>query len=59
MTDELLKLDQLLPTFDKEVPAGSCVWVGFTSTKYWSKDKGDGLNFNLMWVVVLGIPTAT
>ncbi|KAF7967770.1 hypothetical protein HWV62_33179 [Athelia sp. TMB] len=56
LTDDLLRLDQLLPTYDDEVPVGSCVWVGFTSTKYWSSEKGDGLNFNLMWVVLLGTP---
>ncbi|KAF7981387.1 hypothetical protein HWV62_33877 [Athelia sp. TMB] len=59
LTDDLLKLDHLLPAFEEEVPIGSCVWVGFTSTKYWSSEKGDGLNFNLMWVVLLGTPSTS
>lgn len=53
---DLLALDQRLPDFDGEVPEGSCVWVGYTSTKYDSKDRGPGINLNLMWVVVLGTP---
>lgn len=55
LEDDLLKLDEILEEFDGEVPAGSCVWVGFTSTKY-EGSNGIGLNFNLMWVVVMGTP---
>ncbi|KAF7974568.1 hypothetical protein HWV62_11936 [Athelia sp. TMB] len=55
LEDDLLRLDQILEEFEGEVPAGSCVWVGFTSSKY-DGANGIGLNFNLMWVVVMGTP---
>ncbi|KAF7984850.1 hypothetical protein HWV62_10807 [Athelia sp. TMB] len=59
LTDDLLMLDELLPPFEGEVPEGSCVWVGFTSTKYVKEVDRAGMNFNLMWVVVLGTPAAS
>lgn len=53
---DLFSLDQKLPGFIGEIPQGSCVWVGYTCTKYDSKERGPGLNFNLMWTVVMGTP---
>ncbi|KAF7978622.1 hypothetical protein HWV62_45105 [Athelia sp. TMB] len=53
---DLLALDKKLPSFNGEVPEGSCVWVGYTCTKYESETRGIGLNMNLMWVVVIGTP---
>ncbi|KAF7980409.1 hypothetical protein HWV62_38224 [Athelia sp. TMB] len=56
MEHDLTALDKRLPTFEGEVPEGSCVWVGYTCTKYETQKKGSGLNMNLMWVVVMGTP---
>lgn len=56
LESDLRELDQKLPVFVGEVPEGSCAWVGYTSTKYETGDGVIGLNFNLMWVVVLGTP---
>ncbi|KAF7976039.1 hypothetical protein HWV62_7940 [Athelia sp. TMB] len=56
LESDLRELDQKLPAFVGEVPEGSCAWVGYTSTKYETGDGVIGLNFNLMWVVVLGTP---
>lgn len=56
LQDDLLKLDSVLPEYEGEIPQGSCVWVGYTSTRYKTKEKGPGLNFNLMWVVLMGTP---
>ena len=56
LEDDLIALDQKLPAYSGEIPQGSCVWVGYTCTKYETKDKGPGLNFNLMWVVLMGTP---
>ncbi|KAF7983524.1 hypothetical protein HWV62_21074 [Athelia sp. TMB] len=53
---DLMMLDKKLPVFDEEIPQGSCVWVGYTCTKYEVKDRPPGINFNLMWAVVLGTP---
>lgn len=52
---DLRRLDQILPEYTSEIPAGSCVWVGFTCNKY-KAGKGESASFNLMWVVLLGIP---
>ncbi|KAF7978589.1 hypothetical protein HWV62_45306 [Athelia sp. TMB] len=51
----LVGLDKVLPTFDAEVPEGSLAWVGYTVNKY-STTRGNHVNFNLLWVVVLGTP---
>lgn len=51
----LAKLDDILPSFDKEIPDGSCAWVGYTANRY-TAQKGVGLSFNLLWVVVIGTP---
>lgn len=51
----LVRLDQILPAFNGEVPDGSCVWVGYTANRY-SAQKGIALSFNLLWVVVIGTP---
>ncbi|KAF7977178.1 hypothetical protein HWV62_4621 [Athelia sp. TMB] len=56
MEDDLLDLDRKLPAYEGEIPEGSCVWVGYTSTKYTASSGAIGLNFNLMWVVVVGTP---
>ncbi|KAF7969377.1 hypothetical protein HWV62_27466 [Athelia sp. TMB] len=56
LQDDLLKLNSVLPEYEGEIPQGSCVWVGYTSTRYKTKEKGPGLNFNLMWVVLMGTP---
>ncbi|KAF7985751.1 hypothetical protein HWV62_343 [Athelia sp. TMB] len=56
LESDLSSLDKKLPPFLGEIPEGSCVWVGYTCTKYEHQVKGSGLNFNLMWVVVLGTP---
>ncbi|KAF7981761.1 hypothetical protein HWV62_31823 [Athelia sp. TMB] len=53
--DDLMKLDKLLPPFNAEVPEGSCAWIGYSVNKY-TTTKGTHINFNLLWVVVLGIP---
>ncbi|KAF7985430.1 hypothetical protein HWV62_5155 [Athelia sp. TMB] len=55
VTEKLDRLDTILPTFNAEVPEGSCAWVGYTVNKY-TTAKGNYLNFNLLWVVVLGTP---
>ncbi|KZP23243.1 hypothetical protein FIBSPDRAFT_952300 [Athelia psychrophila] len=54
-TTNLVRLDKILPSFNKEIPDGSCAWVGYTMNKY-SGQKGVSVSFNLLWVVVLGIP---
>lgn len=56
LDSDLLALDDKLPAYEGEIPEGSCVWVGYTSTKYVHKERGPGINFNLMWAVVLGTP---
>ncbi|KAF7968767.1 hypothetical protein HWV62_29366 [Athelia sp. TMB] len=57
LEDNLIELEQMLPSFKGEIPEGSCVWVGYTCQKYENKTrKMMGLNFNLMWAVVLGTP---
>ncbi|KAF7967716.1 hypothetical protein HWV62_33307 [Athelia sp. TMB] len=53
MQENLTSLDRILPPFNAEVPEGSCAWVGYTVNKY-TTTKGTNLNFNLLWVVVLG-----
>lgn len=53
MQDNLTSLDRILPPFNAEVPEGSCAWIGYTVNKY-TTTKGTNLNFNLLWVVVLG-----
>lgn len=53
--NKLAGLDTMLPTFNAEVPEGSLAWVGYTVNKY-TTNRGNHLNFNLMWVVVLGTP---
>ena len=53
---DLLALDQKLPAFVGEIPEGSCVWVGYTASKYDTSEKGASINFNLMWAVVVGTP---
>ncbi|KAF7977067.1 hypothetical protein HWV62_4858 [Athelia sp. TMB] len=53
--DKLTSLDRILPPFNAEVPEGSCAWIGYTVNKY-TTTKGDYINFNLLWVVVLGTP---
>ncbi|KAF7970330.1 hypothetical protein HWV62_24354 [Athelia sp. TMB] len=55
MQENLQSLDRILPPFNAEVPEGSCAWIGYTVNKY-TTNKGNNLNFNLLWVVVLGIP---
>ncbi|KAF7968794.1 hypothetical protein HWV62_29314 [Athelia sp. TMB] len=52
---KLVGLDTMLPSFNAEVPEGSLAWVGYTVNKY-TTNRGNHLNFNLMWVVVLGTP---
>ncbi|KAF7976040.1 hypothetical protein HWV62_7942 [Athelia sp. TMB] len=56
LESDLLELDKKLPLYLGEVPEGSCVWVGYTSTKYTGSNRAIGMNFNLMWVVVVGTP---
>ncbi|KAF7975694.1 hypothetical protein HWV62_8811 [Athelia sp. TMB] len=51
----LAGLDKVLPTFNAEVPEGSLAWVGYTVNKY-TTTRGSHVNFNLLWVVVLGTP---
>ncbi|KAF7968779.1 hypothetical protein HWV62_29328 [Athelia sp. TMB] len=51
----LVGLDKVLPTFNAEVPEGSLAWVGYTVNKY-TTTRGSHINFNLLWVVVLGTP---
>lgn len=62
---DLDKLQDLLPRFDGEVPAGSCVAVGHSVSSYISKraDKvhhDDRTNINLstsiLFVIVFGTP---
>ncbi|KZP15803.1 hypothetical protein FIBSPDRAFT_895478 [Athelia psychrophila] len=53
MTDNLPKLDTILPPFKGEIPEGACAWIGYTVNKY-STVKGANVNFNLLWIVVLG-----
>ncbi|KZP15577.1 hypothetical protein FIBSPDRAFT_958743 [Athelia psychrophila] len=48
-------LDKVLPAFKKDIPDGSCAWIGYTANRY-TAQKGVGLSFNLLWVVVLGTP---
>ncbi|KAF7965596.1 hypothetical protein HWV62_42683, partial [Athelia sp. TMB] len=48
-------LDKVLPNFNAEVPEGSLAWVGYTVNKY-TTTRGTHLNFNLLWVVMLGTP---
>ncbi|KAF7976991.1 hypothetical protein HWV62_4910 [Athelia sp. TMB] len=55
LRDKLDRLDTILPPFNAKVPEGSCAWVGYTVNKY-TTIKGNHLNFNLLWVVVLGTP---
>ncbi|KAF7977843.1 hypothetical protein HWV62_2595 [Athelia sp. TMB] len=52
---KLVGLDKVLPNFNAEVPEGSLAWVGYTVNKY-TTNRGNHLNFNLLWVVVLGTP---
>jgi len=52
---DLPKLDKILPSFHQEPGSGSCALVGYTVNKFQVK-KGVGLGFNLMWVVVVGMP---
>ena len=56
LESDLTELDRKLPSYVGEILQGSCVWVGYTSTKYIHKERGPGLNFNLMWAVVIGTP---
>ncbi|KAF7976217.1 hypothetical protein HWV62_7230 [Athelia sp. TMB] len=51
----LVGLDKVLPAFNAEVPEGSLAWVGYTVNKY-TTTRGNHINFNLLWVVVLGTP---
>lgn len=52
---KLVGLDKVLPNFNAEVPEGSLAWVGYTVNKY-TTTRGSHLNFNLLWVVVMGTP---
>ncbi|KAF7966526.1 hypothetical protein HWV62_38072 [Athelia sp. TMB] len=53
--DKLIGLDKVLPSFNAEVPEGSLAWIGYTVNRY-TTSRGNHLNFNLLWVVVLGTP---
>ncbi|KZP22489.1 hypothetical protein FIBSPDRAFT_890371 [Athelia psychrophila] len=54
-SSSLARLDKILPPFRQEVPDGSCAWIGYTVNRY-AAQKGISVSFNLLWVVVLGIP---
>jgi hypothetical protein len=61
MKTDLDKLEDILPRFDGEVPAGSCIAVGHSVSSYTSKkDDGNITNVNLgtsiLFVIVVGTP---
>jgi hypothetical protein len=61
MKTDLDKLEDILPRFDGEVPAGSCIAVGHSMSSYTSKkDDGNITNVNLgtsiLFVIVVGTP---
>jgi hypothetical protein len=52
----ILKKIDSLPIFAGEVPAGSCVVVGYTINTFMrSDDSVKSLSYNIHWVIVLGI----
>jgi hypothetical protein len=59
---DLGQLDNILPTFQGEVPIGSCVAVGHRLSSYVksdnkaSKSTSVNLGTNLLFVIVLGTP---
>lgn len=67
LNDSLENLDELLPSFEDEIPSGSLALVAYTANSYYRSRKSGqsgqqksqsnkNLALNINWVVVLGIP---
>lgn len=67
LNDSLENLDELLPSFEDEIPSRSLALVAYTANSYYRSRKSGqsgqqksqsnkNLALNINWVVVLGIP---
>jgi hypothetical protein len=53
--EDIENIKDILPSYPREVPLGSCVVVGHSMTSY-EKGGVDHLSTNIQWVIILGIP---
>jgi hypothetical protein len=64
LDESLENLDELLPSFEDEIPPGSLALVAYTANSYYRSQKSGqsgqqsnkNLALNINWVVVLGVP---
>jgi hypothetical protein len=57
INNDLDKLEDVLPTFDEEVPYGSFIIVGYTAAIYVNNSAQWAVSMNVHWVIILGSPS--
>lgn len=49
-------MNEILPPFDGEIPQGSFVVVGYTSSIYKGKAGRFNMSCNIQWAILIGTP---